>query len=78
MSCRAWAVASTHSAGLVQYDFFYFTKNYMHIYNLYSILKTYEHDVILVRQLYLVSPALFPSGHGFEPPPPAPFFNILR
>jgi hypothetical protein len=38
----------------------------MHIYNLYSILKTYEQDVILVRQLYPVSLALLPSGHGFE------------
>jgi hypothetical protein len=37
------------------------------MYNLYSILKTPEHDVVLVRQLHLVSPALFPSGCGFEP-----------
>jgi hypothetical protein len=48
--------------------FFYFTKNvYTYIYNLYSILKTFEHDVLLVRQLYSVSLALLPSGHGFEP-----------
>jgi hypothetical protein len=39
----------------------------MHVYNLYSILKTYENDVLLVRQFYLVSLALLPSGHGFEP-----------
>ena len=48
--------------------FFYFTKKmYIHIYNLYSILKTSEHDVLLVRQLHTVSPALLPLGHGFEP-----------
>jgi hypothetical protein len=40
---------------------------YMHIYNLYSILKTSEHDVLLIRQLYLVSLALLPSGHEFKP-----------
>jgi hypothetical protein len=31
------------------------------MYNLYSILKTSEHDVLLVRQLHPVSPALLPS-----------------
>jgi hypothetical protein len=47
---------------------FLFYKNlYIYIYNLYSILKTSEHDVLLVRQLYSVSPALLPSGYGFEP-----------
>jgi hypothetical protein len=30
----------------------------------------------LVRQLYLVSLALLPSGHGFEPTPPAPFLKF--
>jgi hypothetical protein len=40
---------------------------YIHIYNLYSILKISEHDVLLVRQLHPVSPALLTSGHGFEP-----------
>jgi hypothetical protein len=40
---------------------------YIHIYNLYSILKTFEHDVILLTRLHLVSPALFPSRHGFKP-----------
>jgi hypothetical protein len=54
-SCRAWAVASARSAGLARHDYiFLFYKNmYIHIYNLYSILKTCEHDVLLVRQLYL-------------------------
>jgi hypothetical protein len=46
------------------------------MYNLYSILKTLEHDVLLVRWLHPVSTALLPSGRGFEPrtPPPAPIF----
>jgi hypothetical protein len=39
----------------------------MHIYNLYSILKTSEYDVLLVRHLHPVSLALLPSGHRFEP-----------
>jgi hypothetical protein len=38
----------------------------MHIYNLYLILKTFENDVLLVRQLHPVSLALLSSGHGFE------------
>jgi hypothetical protein len=69
MSCHAWAVASTRSAGLARddYIFLFYKKTYIHIYNLYSILKTFEHDVVLVRQLYLVSPVLLSSGHGFEP-----------
>jgi hypothetical protein len=37
------------------------------MYNLYSILKTLDHDVLLVRRLHLVSYALLPS-----------LFNILR
>jgi hypothetical protein len=62
------AVASACSAGPTRHDyiFFYFTKTYIHIDNLYLILKTFEHDVLLVRQLHLVSPALLPSGHVFE------------
>jgi hypothetical protein len=31
------------------------------------ILKTHEHDVLLVRRLHLVSSALLPSGRGFKP-----------
>jgi hypothetical protein len=38
----------------------------MHMFNLYSILKTPEYDVLLLRKLHLVSPALVPSGRGFE------------
>jgi hypothetical protein len=30
------------------------------MYSLYPILKTSEYDVLLVRRLYLVSPALIP------------------
>jgi hypothetical protein len=37
------------------------------MYNLYSILKILKHDVLLVRQLYPVSPALLSSERGFEP-----------
>jgi hypothetical protein len=37
------------------------------MYNLYSILKISEHDVILVRRLHSVSPALLSLGYGFEP-----------
>jgi hypothetical protein len=37
------------------------------MYNLYSILKTPEHDVLLIRRLHLVSSALLPSGRGFKP-----------
>ena len=37
------------------------------MYNLYSILKTIECDVLLVRWLHLVSPALLPSGCRFKP-----------
>jgi hypothetical protein len=36
------------------------------MYKLYSILKTHEHDVQLVRRFHLVSSALLPSGCGFE------------
>jgi hypothetical protein len=37
------------------------------MYNLYSILKIAEHDVLLVRRLHPVSPVLLPSWRGFEP-----------
>jgi hypothetical protein len=47
--------------------FFILQKKYIHIYNLYSILKTHEHDVLPVRQLYLVFPAILPLGHEFKP-----------
>jgi hypothetical protein len=38
------------------------------MYNLYLILKTPEHDVLLVRQLHPVSPALIPLERGFQTP----------
>jgi hypothetical protein len=63
---RAWAVASARSAGPAQHDYIFYFKKNVYIYNLYSILKTIEHDVLLVRQLHLVFSALVPSGHGFE------------
>jgi hypothetical protein len=31
------------------------------------MLKTSEHNVLLVRQLHPVYPILHPSGHEFEP-----------
>jgi hypothetical protein len=37
------------------------------MYNLYSILKTPKHDVLLVRRLHPVSPTLLPSRRGFKP-----------
>jgi hypothetical protein len=40
---------------------------YIYIYNLYAILKTSKHYVLLVRQFHLVSSALLPLGHGLEP-----------
>jgi hypothetical protein len=49
------------------------------MYNLYSTLKTPEHDVLLVRRLHPVSPA--PSsirGRGFELTSCTVFYNILR
>jgi hypothetical protein len=37
------------------------------MYNLYSILKTPEHDVLLVGQIRPMSPTLLPLGCGFKP-----------
>jgi hypothetical protein len=37
------------------------------MYNLYSILKTPRHEVLLVRRLHPVSPTLLPSVCGFKP-----------
>jgi hypothetical protein len=36
------------------------------MYNLYSILKTPEHDILLFRRLHPVSLALLLLGCGFE------------
>jgi hypothetical protein len=58
-SCRGWAVASARSADPPEtIIFFYFTKlvyTYIYIYNLYSILKIINHDVVLVKWLHSVS-----------------------
>jgi hypothetical protein len=63
---RAWAIVLPARHGTIIY--FYFTKkSYIHMYNLYSIIKIYEHNVLLVRRLHLVFPALLPLGCGFEP-----------
>jgi hypothetical protein len=61
------------------------------MYNLYSILKTLDHDVLLVRRLHSVSLFLLPSGLGSKPTSSTTFltfyanltkwsnfFNILR
>jgi hypothetical protein len=72
-SCRAWAVASAHSAGPAQHDYiFYFTK--IHIY----ICTIYEHDVLLVRRLHPLSLPLLPPGHRFIPHLQHRFLNILH
>jgi hypothetical protein len=41
------------------------------MYNLYSILKTPKHNVLLVRQLHLVSPVMA----WVRTSPAAPFFK---
>jgi hypothetical protein len=48
---RAWVVASARSAGPVRHDyiFLFYKKSYIHMYNLYSILKALEHHVLLAR-----------------------------
>jgi hypothetical protein len=67
-SCRAWGVVSGRSVGQAQHDYiFYIKKLYVHMYNLYSILKTPKRDVLLVRWIHPVSLALLPSGRGLEP-----------
>jgi hypothetical protein len=67
-SCGARVVASARSAGSVRHDYFLFYKKiYIHMYILYSILQTLEHDVLLVRQLHPVSSSLLPLGCGFKP-----------
>jgi hypothetical protein len=48
------------------------------MYNIYSILKTLDYDVLLVIRLHSVSPALLPLGFGFEPHLLHRFFNTLR
>jgi hypothetical protein len=79
-TCRVWTVASTHSAHPTRHDYiFYFTKLVYTYYNLYLILKTIDHEVLLVRRLHLVSLALLPLGLRFEPHVLHHFFkNILR
>jgi hypothetical protein len=48
------------------------------MYNLYSILKTLDHDVLLIRRLHLVSPTLLSLGRGFEPYLLHHFLTFLR
>jgi hypothetical protein len=61
LSCRVWVVASARSADPARHDYIFFIlqNSYIHMYNLYSILKIIDHDVLLVRQLHLVSPSSF-------------------
>jgi hypothetical protein len=80
-SCRSWAVASARSADTARHDYIFFIlqKLHIHIYNLYSILKTIDHDVLLVRRFHSVSPTPLLLGLGFEPYYLLHyFFNILR
>jgi hypothetical protein len=51
----------------LNYIFLFYKKSYIHKCNLYYILKTPEHDVLLIRRLHPVSPALLPLERGFEP-----------
>jgi hypothetical protein len=50
----AWVVASARSVGPAHHNYIFllYKKSYIHIYSLYSILKTPEHDVQLVRQVH--------------------------
>jgi hypothetical protein len=76
-SCGAWAVASARSASPTQHDYFlFYKKSYVHMYNLYSLLYTPEHNVLLVRQLRL-APPFFHQVVGSSPPH-ALLFNILH
>jgi hypothetical protein len=45
------------------------------MYNLYSILKTTEHDVLVIRRLH---PVYLAIRAWVRTPSPAPLFNILR
>jgi hypothetical protein len=77
-SCRTWAVASPRSAGPACHDYiFYFTKKtYIHMYNLYSILKTHEHDALLIRRVDLVFPTLLCIRAWVRTLPLAPFLTF--
>jgi hypothetical protein len=61
-------VVSARSADPARYDYIFFIlqNSYIHIYNLYSILKVINHDVLLVIWLYSLSPTLLPSELGFK------------
>jgi hypothetical protein len=61
--CRgAWAVALARSVGPARHDYIFLFKKIVYTcYNLYSILKTLEHDVLLFRRLQPMSRALLPS-----------------
>jgi hypothetical protein len=92
-SCRAWVVASVHILGLAWHDYIFFIlqKTYIHIYNLYLILK---HLSMMLYWLDSFTQCLSPFFHqvmGLNPtsypssirawvrtPPPALFFNILH
>jgi hypothetical protein len=65
-SCRAWAVASTRTAGPTRHDYIFILQKFVYTYiQLIFKIKAPKHDVLLVRWLHLVSLALLPSG--FEP-----------
>jgi hypothetical protein len=38
--CGAWAIASVRGAGPTRHVFLFYQKSYIHMYNLYSIIKT--------------------------------------
>jgi hypothetical protein len=62
-SCRAWTVASTHSADPIRHDYIFFIlQKILYTYvHLCLILKILDHNVLLVRQLHSVFLALLPS-----------------
>jgi hypothetical protein len=91
-ACRVWDVASARSADPTRlhsvspallpsgfgFDIFlFYKKSYIHMYNIYSIFKTLDYDVLLVIRLHSMSSTLLSSGFGFKPHLLHHFFNIL-
>jgi hypothetical protein len=65
-SCRAWAVASAHSAGSARHDYFFILeKNCIYICTLY--IQYLKHISMKFYWLAVVSPALLPLWHRFKP-----------
>jgi hypothetical protein len=67
VSCLGCSLGPLCWSGSTRLYILFLQKMNIHIYNLYLILKIFEYNVLLVRQLHLVSFALLPSRHGFKP-----------